>query len=100
MGFGKWLFGVVILACGASAQNHWTPQKHQPLFPHQAQPQVTTFDKCNVEEGNKIECGTSDITVEQCEKINCCFDGWKCHYGKGGKSNETNKNAIWCNVVK
>ncbi|XP_078790091.1 ZPB domain containing protein isoform X1 [Oryzias latipes] len=83
MGFGKWLFGVVILACGASAQNHWIPQKHQPLFPHQAQPQVTTFDKCNVEEGDKIECGTSDITVEQCEKINCCFDGWKCHYGKG-----------------
>ncbi|RVE61936.1 hypothetical protein OJAV_G00175110 [Oryzias javanicus] len=83
MGLFKWLFGVVLLACGASAQNHWTPQKHQPLFPHQAQPPVTAFDKCDVEEGDKIECGTSDVTAEQCVEINCCFDGWKCHYGKG-----------------
>ncbi|XP_024129004.1 zona pellucida sperm-binding protein 4 [Oryzias melastigma] len=83
MGLFKWLFGVVLLACGASAQNHWTPQKHQPPFPHQAQPPVTAFDKCDVEEGDKIECGTSDITAEQCVEINCCFDGWKCHYGKG-----------------
>nr|CCK73159.1 zona pellucida sperm-binding protein [Dicentrarchus labrax] len=89
----KCLFGVavvvVVLACEVTAQPHWALplQKHQPLLPPQHQqskvpPPAAPFDKCQVEQSEKIQCGTRDITTEQCEKINCCFDGRQCYYGK------------------
>ncbi|XP_071781162.1 zona pellucida sperm-binding protein 4-like [Centroberyx gerrardi] len=53
------------------------PQRQQKAPVPQA-----PFDKCQVEEGEKIQCGTPDITAEQCETINCCFDGQQCYYGK------------------
>ncbi|XP_028284206.1 zona pellucida sperm-binding protein 4-like [Parambassis ranga] len=86
----KCLFGVVLL-CGAAAQYYRTPplQKYQPSLPSQQPPQQSTlpppaapFDKCQVEEGEKIRCGTPDITAKQCGSINCCFDGRQCYYGK------------------
>ncbi|XP_042352914.1 zona pellucida sperm-binding protein 4-like [Plectropomus leopardus] len=90
----KYLFGVVVvfvLARDVTAQHHWTLplQKHQPSPPFQqpqqqshVSPPAAPFDKCQVEQSNKIQCGTADITAEQCENINCCFDGWQCYYGK------------------
>lgn len=92
----KCLFGVVVVvfsACDVTAQHQWMlpSQKHQPLLPSQlpqrqskVPPPAAPFDKCQVEEGEKIQCGTPDITAEQCENINCCFDGWQCYYGKAG----------------
>nr|ALT10050.1 zona pellucida protein ZPB [Eleginops maclovinus] len=94
MGLFKCLFGVVVVfACDAFAQNPWMQQKHQttvpPQWPQQQQqqqlnvpPPEAPFDKCQVEHANKIQCGTDDITAEQCESINCCFDGRQCYYGK------------------
>ncbi|KAG7229338.1 hypothetical protein INR49_012996 [Caranx melampygus] len=73
------------------SQNYWMPplQRHQPPLPTQppqqpvrVAPSSVPFDKCQVEENEKIQCGTSDITAEQCENINCCFDGRQCYYGK------------------
>lgn len=92
----KCLFGVVvvvILACDVTAQHHWMPlQKHQPPLPSQRPqqqsqlpPPAAPFDKCQVEQRHKIQCGTGDITAEQCENINCCFDGGQCYYGKAGR---------------
>ncbi|XP_023141555.1 zona pellucida sperm-binding protein 4-like [Amphiprion ocellaris] len=90
----KYLFGVVVVVvwfCDVTAQRHWTPplQKHQPALPYQRSPQQSTvpppaepFDKCQVEEVEKIQCGVPDLTAEQCENINCCFDGQQCYYGK------------------
>ncbi|XP_071348631.1 zona pellucida sperm-binding protein 4-like [Trachinotus anak] len=92
----KCLFGVVVMVvvvsvCDVSAQHYWTlpQQKHQPPFPSQPPQQQLTvpppsapFDKCQVEENEKIQCGTPDVTAEQCENINCCFDGRQCYYGK------------------
>lgn len=89
----KCLFGVVvvvILACDVTAAYQRMPpvQKQQPLLhsqPHSAvSPPADSFDKCQVEEGQKIQCGAHDVTAEQCEKINCCFDGLQCYYGKEG----------------
>lgn len=90
----KCLVGVVVvlfLDCFVASQWQLPPQKRQPLPPSllpQQQPKVPTpaapFDKCQVEEGEKIQCGTGDITAEQCENINCCFDGRQCYYGKAG----------------
>lgn len=89
----KWLFGVVLI-CGASAQNYWMQppvQKPQLSPPFQnpqplskVPPPTASVDKCNVEEEEKIHCGSPDITAEQCEAINCCFDGRRCYYGKAG----------------
>lgn len=83
----KCLFGVVVvLACAVTAQNH----KMLPFLPAQVpqQPKIpppeTPFDKCQVKEDEKIQCGTPDIAAEQCENINCCFNGQQCYYGKAG----------------
>lgn len=95
MGPLKCLFGVVIVVvavsvCDVTAQNYWMPslQRHQPQPQSQqllkVPPSPLPFDKCQVEENEKIQCGTSDISAEQCENINCCFDGQQCFYGKAG----------------
>lgn len=87
----KCLFGVVvILACDVTARQQWMApvEKVQPKDPLQqpnVSPPVDSVDKCQVEEGQKIRCGTRDVTAEQCEKINCCFDGSQCYYGKAGE---------------
>lgn len=96
----KCVFGVVVmmvvLACDVTAQRHWTlplqkQQQQQPPLPPQlplqqstVPPPAVSFDACQVEEGEKIQCGTQDITDEQCENINCCFDGRQCYYRKAG----------------
>lgn len=86
------LFGVVVLlvglACEVTALPHWTLPPMKPPLPSQQlsnfPPPAVSFDKCQVEEDEKIQCGTQDITAEQCENINCCFVGRHCYYGKAG----------------
>ncbi|XP_041658897.1 zona pellucida sperm-binding protein 4-like [Cheilinus undulatus] len=90
----KCLFGVVLVVVFVStvaSQHNWVLplQQHQPPLPPQLPQQqshvptpAAPFDKCQVEEGEKIQCGTRDITEEQCANINCCFDGRQCYYGK------------------
>ncbi|XP_053185341.1 zona pellucida sperm-binding protein 4-like [Scomber japonicus] len=89
----KCLFGVVVtvLVCGVTAQHHWRLPQQQtlhlvPTKPPQRQVKLPApaapFDECHVEEREKIECGPRDVTPEQCENINCCFDGRQCYYGK------------------
>ncbi|XP_032421034.1 zona pellucida sperm-binding protein 4-like [Xiphophorus hellerii] len=88
----KCLLGVV-LVCGVSAQQYWMqsplPQKHLllPTFQKPQQqsnvpPPAVPFHKCVLEEAEKIQCGNPGITVDQCQDINCCFDGHLCYYGK------------------
>ncbi|KAK9539237.1 hypothetical protein VZT92_004355 [Zoarces viviparus] len=86
----KCLFSVVVvalLACDATAQNYWSMplQEHQAPLPTQQQPTVppaaAPLEKCQVEQGDKIQCGTPDTTAELCENLNCCFDGSHCYYG-------------------
>ncbi|XP_037538164.1 zona pellucida sperm-binding protein 4 [Nematolebias whitei] len=95
----KWLFVIVGLICGTSAQNYWMqpPVQKPQLSPYQP-PQLSVFqhpqqlskvhppaaplDKCHVQEEEKIHCGSLEITAEQCEAISCCFDGRRCYYGK------------------
>ncbi|KAM4729032.1 zona pellucida sperm-binding protein 4-like [Anableps anableps] len=92
MALFKCLFGVVLI-CGVFAQKYWMqpplPQKHQlsPPFQNPQQqskvpPPAAPFDKCVLEESEKIQCGTPGINVDQCQDINCCFDGHLCYYGK------------------
>ncbi|RXN28894.1 zona pellucida sperm-binding 4-like protein [Labeo rohita] len=44
--------------------------------------QEDPFQKCNVEEQEKVQCGEPGISPENCGAINCCFDGQQCYYGK------------------
>ncbi|XP_076000989.1 zona pellucida sperm-binding protein 4-like [Genypterus blacodes] len=92
MGLMAYLFGVmvvvvVVLAGDVTAQPHWPSlQKPQPPVPPKRHPQVPTPPppphKCQVEEDDKIQCGAPDVTAEQCDHIDCCFDGQQCYYGK------------------
>ncbi|XP_058486477.1 zona pellucida sperm-binding protein 4-like [Solea solea] len=83
---------LVVLVFEVKAQSSWAPllQKQPPPAPllHQQQQQqkvflpLAPFDKCQVDEHDKIQCGTPDIAAEQCENINCCFNRDLCYYGK------------------
>ncbi|XP_038145168.1 zona pellucida sperm-binding protein 4-like isoform X2 [Cyprinodon tularosa] len=94
MALFKCLFGVVLI-CSISAQKYWreplVPQKQQqqllssfqkPQQELKVPPPAAPFDKCDLGEIEKIQCGSPDITVDQCQEINCCFDGRQCYYGK------------------
>lgn len=82
----KCLFGVlVLLACAVTAHSHnklFLPSQ----LPQQLKgpPSKIPFDKCQVEDDEKIQCGTPEISAEQCEYINCCFNEQQCYYGKAG----------------
>ncbi|KAK2904845.1 hypothetical protein QQF64_032981 [Cirrhinus molitorella] len=90
-----WTFlGVVVLCitsrlCAAYslAQSQqvfqWPGQQSSLSFdPKQPTPQADPFQKCNVEEYEKVQCGEPGISPENCGGINCCFDGQQCYYGK------------------
>ncbi|XP_049602452.1 zona pellucida sperm-binding protein 4-like [Syngnathus scovelli] len=86
---GVWLVIVGLLVGDAVAQ-HWmealnTNNKRPAPLP-QKQTGVSApaphVDKCQVEHNEMIQCGTRDITNEQCVAINCCHDGRRCYYGK------------------
>lgn len=89
----KCLFGVVVvvlLACDVTAWHPWMPpvEKVQPQHPLQqpsVSPPTDLLDKCQVEEGQKIRCGPQDVAAEDCDRINCCFDGSQCYYGRAGE---------------
>ncbi|TRY55866.1 hypothetical protein DNTS_029116 [Danionella cerebrum] len=44
-------------------------------------PQSDSLQKCSVEEQDKVHCGEPGISLQNCEAINCCFDGRQCYYG-------------------
>ncbi|XP_061550360.1 zona pellucida sperm-binding protein 4-like [Phycodurus eques] len=78
---------VGLLACHAAAQ-HWmdalnrNPPASLPQKQAGAPLPATNVDKCQVEHNEMIQCGTRDITREQCGAINCCHNGRQCYYGK------------------
>lgn len=60
-------------------QPQWSPQQVTQ------RPDATTpIEKCQVKEEERLTCGVPDLTLAQCEAINCCFDEWRCYYGKAG----------------
>ncbi|XP_068460766.1 zona pellucida sperm-binding protein 4-like [Clinocottus analis] len=82
------LVGLVVvagLARDGSAQHYWPLQKNQ--LPAQQQPlplpqPAAPSDKCQVDQANRIQCGSADSTADLCENLNCCFDEHQCFYGK------------------
>ncbi|XP_061695282.1 zona pellucida sperm-binding protein 4-like [Syngnathoides biaculeatus] len=78
---------VGLLACHAVAQQ-WmgalnrNPPASLPRKQAGAPLQATHVDRCQVEHSEMIQCGTRDITREQCGAINCCHNGHQCYYGK------------------
>lgn len=85
------LLVIVGLLAGDAAAQHWLEARSNnnnhivpPALLPQKQAVVPRDDKCNVEHDEMIQCGSPDITREQCEVINCCHDGQQCYYGKAG----------------
>ncbi|KAL0965957.1 hypothetical protein UPYG_G00288650 [Umbra pygmaea] len=54
----------------------WWPEQQVTQSPE------TSPTQCQVEEHDRITCGIPDITLPQCDTMNCCFDGKRCYYGK------------------
>ncbi|XP_016429456.1 zona pellucida glycoprotein 2, like 1 isoform X2 [Sinocyclocheilus rhinocerous] len=44
--------------------------------------QAKPFQKCNVDDYEKVQCGEPGISHANCDAINCCFDGQECYYGE------------------
>ncbi|CAK6972566.1 uncharacterized protein LOC128358306 isoform X1 [Scomber scombrus] len=59
-------------------QNPINPQKTD--IPNTSEPMRP--ESCEVERGQRIPCGPSEISSADCQNINCCFDGQQCYYGK------------------
>nr|BCD71184.1 egg envelope protein [Sardinops melanostictus] len=37
---------------------------------------------CSVLEADRIQCGLAGTTSQDCQQMNCCFDGVQCYYGQ------------------
>uniref|UniRef100_W5KAE9 Zona pellucida sperm-binding protein 4 n=1 Tax=Astyanax mexicanus TaxID=7994 RepID=W5KAE9_ASTMX len=51
------------------------------FLPEQRAPQSGSYQRCQVAEYDRVQCGEPGITGDNCETINCCFDGQQCYYG-------------------
>uniref|UniRef100_A0A3Q3ILR0 Zona pellucida sperm-binding protein 4 n=1 Tax=Monopterus albus TaxID=43700 RepID=A0A3Q3ILR0_MONAL len=46
-------------------------------------PQVPSpLNSCDVDENQKVPCGSPTIDSTKCSAISCCFDGHRCYFGK------------------
>ena len=114
MGFFKCLLLVALLAHDVAAHPSWMgPQKMATTAPGPAQlperanalpewqepVKQAPVDTCQVEEGEKIQCGLPEITAEQCYAVNCCFDGQQCYYGQTGTCRTTIHPLHHCCVL-
>uniref|UniRef100_A0A3Q2CVQ4 Zona pellucida sperm-binding protein 4 n=2 Tax=Cyprinodon variegatus TaxID=28743 RepID=A0A3Q2CVQ4_CYPVA len=53
------------------------PQKpSNPITP------TDSFLSCEVPQAHKIQCGPPGTNANECQAINCCYDGSMCYYGK------------------
>uniref|UniRef100_A0A8C6TIJ1 Zona pellucida sperm-binding protein 4 n=1 Tax=Neogobius melanostomus TaxID=47308 RepID=A0A8C6TIJ1_9GOBI len=95
---------IVVLACHVHSQRISHVQKPwvtpATQLPHNPLPTTTaaTFDKCQVEVSIRVRCGQTDVTAEQCESIDCCFDGRQCYYGKA-VTVQCTRNGLFIVVV-
>nr|XP_055068131.1 zona pellucida glycoprotein 2, like 2 [Misgurnus anguillicaudatus] len=42
----------------------------------------SSHQRCVLEQYERIACGETDITPEECDAISCCYDGRGCYYAK------------------
>ncbi|KAI4905250.1 hypothetical protein NFI96_024614 [Prochilodus magdalenae] len=64
----------------------WNPSVFQPYgpqvsVPQQQMPRPGPFERCQVEDYDKVPCGEPGLAAAACEAINCCFDGEQCYFG-------------------
>ncbi|XP_056607575.1 zona pellucida glycoprotein 2, like 2 isoform X2 [Triplophysa dalaica] len=52
------------------------------LHDPQQQVKVSSRQRCVLEQHERIECGESDITEDDCDAISCCYDGQGCYYAR------------------
>ncbi|XP_053174517.1 zona pellucida sperm-binding protein 4-like isoform X3 [Scomber japonicus] len=60
----------------------WTPQNPQKADRPSQTSEPMRPQSCDVERGQRVPCGPSDISSNDCQSIQCCFDGQQCYYGK------------------
>ncbi|XP_057194384.1 zona pellucida glycoprotein 2, like 2 isoform X1 [Triplophysa rosa] len=52
------------------------------LHDPQQQVKVSSRQRCVLEQHERIECGESDVTADDCDAISCCYDGQGCYYAR------------------
>lgn len=55
------------------------------LHDPQRQVKVSSRQRCVLEPHERIECGESDVTEDDCDAISCCYDGQGCYYARAGE---------------
>uniref|UniRef100_A0A3Q3WTI6 Zona pellucida sperm-binding protein 4 n=1 Tax=Mola mola TaxID=94237 RepID=A0A3Q3WTI6_MOLML len=65
-----------------SYKPHQATSSHGPsVYPGNLQKQPS-FHTCEVEESQRVPCGSIDISAAACDAISCCFDGRNCYFAK------------------
>lgn len=59
----------------------WPEQQLLGLGVRELPSQAEPLQKCDVQDADKVQCGESGISPEDCNVLNCCFDGQQCYYG-------------------
>ncbi|KAM4733649.1 zona pellucida sperm-binding protein 4-like [Anableps anableps] len=61
------------------------PHPQTPSIPSKAPqtPGIPSPKNCDVPTASRVPCGTSDISLTECEARDCCFQGQSCYFGKG-----------------
>uniref|UniRef100_A0A3B4BGA2 Zona pellucida sperm-binding protein 4 n=1 Tax=Periophthalmus magnuspinnatus TaxID=409849 RepID=A0A3B4BGA2_9GOBI len=59
--------------------NFWVSTGGKPASPLPSQSHWTL--NCNVAAEVRIPCGSANISADECQGINCCFDGQSCFFG-------------------
>lgn len=62
----------------------WPEQQLLGLGVRELPSQAEPLQKCDVQDADKVQCGESGISPEDCNVLNCCFDGQQCYYGNTG----------------
>ncbi|XP_057693464.1 zona pellucida sperm-binding protein 4-like [Corythoichthys intestinalis] len=68
-------------------QNHYTTKGNlahdqsvkQTTHPGKGQTPINT---CDVHSTVRVPCGSPDISADNCEALNCCYNGGMCYFGK------------------
>uniref|UniRef100_A0A672YUA1 Zona pellucida sperm-binding protein 4 n=1 Tax=Sphaeramia orbicularis TaxID=375764 RepID=A0A672YUA1_9TELE len=71
------------LGTGQAALETW-PSAAVPLLQKQGwnQNPQTVVNTCDLRDNVRVVCGHPHISAQECEALNCCFDGHRCYYGK------------------
>ncbi|CAG5958184.1 unnamed protein product [Menidia menidia] len=62
-------------------QFYQTP-KVPPQMPNPQTPSIPHVKSCDVDRNVRVPCGVPGISAQECDAIDCCYDGQQCYFGR------------------